>query len=126
MTDPIVRSAILIRKPVAEVFEAFVDPDKTRRFWFSHGSARLVSGQNLTWTWEMYGASTDVEVLEAGTLEDAITALASRADRFDVAILSPGAPSYGQLERPGKPFSNFEERGKAFVRLAAAAFGDTP
>jgi UDP-N-acetylmuramoyl-L-alanine---L-glutamate ligase len=70
-----------------------------------------------------YAAAPDVEVLEAGTLEDAITALASRADRFDVAILSPGAPSYGQLERPGKAFSNFEQRGEAFVRLAAAAFG---
>jgi uncharacterized protein YndB with AHSA1/START domain len=29
---------MLIRKPVAEVFEAFVDPAITSRFWFNKGS----------------------------------------------------------------------------------------
>ncbi len=47
-----------------------------------------------------------------------IEALASRRDKFDIVILSPGAPSYGQLERAGVVFKNFEERGAAFVRLA--------
>lgn len=42
---------------------------------------------------------------------------------FDTVILSPGAPSYGQLERPGVVFKNFEERGVAFVRLAGQLFG---
>jgi len=41
---------------------------------------------------------------------------------FDTAILSPGAPSYGQLEKPGVVFANFEERGRAFVRLAEERF----
>lgn len=70
-----------------------------------------------------YAAAPQVEVLEAGTLTDAIAALAARRDRFDTVILSPGAPSYGQLEAPGKVFRNFEERGAAFVRLAAEHFG---
>lgn len=30
---PIAKAEMLIRKPVAEVFEAFVDPEITRRFW---------------------------------------------------------------------------------------------
>lgn len=67
-----------------------------------------------------YAAAPDIEVLEAGTLEDALKLLASRREKFDTVILSPGAPSYGQLESPGKPFSNFEERGRAFIRLAEA------
>lgn len=70
-----------------------------------------------------YAAAPDVEVVESGTLEAALSALADRRDRFDVVILSPGAPSYGQLESPGKVFQNFEQRGDAFVRLARQFFG---
>ncbi|HEY0920305.1 UDP-N-acetylmuramoyl-L-alanine--D-glutamate ligase [Devosia sp.] len=69
-----------------------------------------------------YAAAPDIEVLEAATLEAAMQALATRTARFDTVILSPGAPSYGQLERPGKVFHNFEERGAAFVRLAGELF----
>ncbi len=61
-------------------------------------------------------------MLEAGTLDDAIKALAGRREKFETVILSPGAPSYGQLEAPGKVFKNFEERGSAFVRLAEGYF----
>lgn len=70
-----------------------------------------------------YAAAPEVEVLEAGTLADAVAALAARREHFDTVILSPGAPSYGQLEAPGKVFKNFEERGAAFIRLAEAHFG---
>ncbi|MDB5556185.1 MAG: polyketide cyclase [Rhizobium sp.] len=64
MIDPIVRAELLIRRPVAEVFEAFIDPAITSRFWFSRGTAKLTPGAELTWMWEMYGASTAVKVLE--------------------------------------------------------------
>jgi UDP-N-acetylmuramoylalanine--D-glutamate ligase len=70
-----------------------------------------------------YAAAPGVEVIETPTLEAAIGALAARPGRFDTVILSPGAPSYGQLESPGKPFANFEQRGEAFVRLARHYFG---
>ena len=69
-----------------------------------------------------YAAAPNIEVLEAATLEAAMQALATRTARFDTVILSPGAPSYGQLERPGKVFHNFEERGTAFVGLAEKLF----
>jgi UDP-N-acetylmuramoylalanine--D-glutamate ligase len=67
-----------------------------------------------------------IEVLAAGTLTEAVEALARRRQTFDAAILSPGAPSYGQLERPGVVFRNFEERGRAFVNLARDLFEDRP
>lgn len=73
-----------------------------------------------------YAAAPDIEVLEAATLQAAMEALASRRDRFDTVILSPGAPSYGQFESPGKPFRNFEERGAAFVALSRQLFGGRP
>jgi len=59
---PVALAEMLIRKPVAEVFEAFVNPDITSQFWFTKGSGRLEPGRRVTWTWEMYGFSIDVDV----------------------------------------------------------------
>jgi uncharacterized protein YndB with AHSA1/START domain len=53
---------MLIRKSVAEVFNAFVDPAVTSRFWFTRGNGRLQQGANVKWYWDMYGVSADVEV----------------------------------------------------------------
>ncbi len=59
---PIAIAEMLIRKPVAEVFEAFTDPAITRRFWFTKSSGRLEPGKQVKWEWEMYGASAEVTV----------------------------------------------------------------
>jgi uncharacterized protein YndB with AHSA1/START domain len=53
---------MLIRRPVADVFEAFVDPAITSRFWFTRGSGRLETGKQIRWDWEMYGVSSQVDV----------------------------------------------------------------
>lgn len=53
-TTPIAATAMLIRKPVAEVFEAFVNPAITSKFWFTKGSGRLQVGEQIRWDWEMY------------------------------------------------------------------------
>jgi hypothetical protein len=59
---PVAETEMLIRKPVADVFEAFIDPDVTTNFWFTKSSGRLEVGHEVTWYWEMYGASTLVLV----------------------------------------------------------------
>ena len=59
---PVATTAMLIRKPVAEVFQAFVDPAVTTRFWFTKSSGKLEQGKRVRWEWEMYGASTEVDV----------------------------------------------------------------
>jgi uncharacterized protein YndB with AHSA1/START domain len=59
---PIVKAHMLIRRPVADVFEALVDPSITSRFWFSKSSGRLKPGAHLRWDWEMYGVFTEVDV----------------------------------------------------------------
>ena len=59
---PIETAAMLIRKPVAEVFAAFVDPEITTRFWFTKSTGRLDAGKQITWTWEMYNHSVQVNV----------------------------------------------------------------
>lgn len=59
---PTMKTGMLIRKPVADVFEAFINPDITTRFWFTKGSGRLETGKRVTWDWEMYGISIPVTV----------------------------------------------------------------
>ena len=62
MTAPVASAGMLIRRPVAAVFEAFVDPAVTARFWFTDGTGRLEPGALVRWTWAMYGAGTVVRV----------------------------------------------------------------
>jgi uncharacterized protein YndB with AHSA1/START domain len=59
---PVAKTGMLIHKPIADVFEAFIDPDITSKFWFTSGSGRLEAGKQITWKWEMYNASTNVTV----------------------------------------------------------------
>lgn len=58
----IVHVQMLIRKPVEEVFEAFINPAITTRFWFTKSSGKLVSDKEIRWDWEMFGFSTTVKV----------------------------------------------------------------
>jgi uncharacterized protein YndB with AHSA1/START domain/ketosteroid isomerase-like protein len=57
---PTVKTGMLIRKPVAAVFEALVDPDVTTKFWFTKSSGRLEPGKQVRWDWEMYDVSVEV------------------------------------------------------------------
>lgn len=61
---PVAKAAMLIRRPAAEVFEAFIDPAITSRFWFTKSTGRLEPGKHVTWTWEMYDVSIEVDVKE--------------------------------------------------------------
>jgi len=44
-TPVVVEVQMLIRKPVAEVFEAFINPEITTKFWFTKSSGRLAQGE---------------------------------------------------------------------------------
>ncbi|MEQ1532276.1 MAG: polyketide cyclase [Sideroxydans sp.] len=61
-TAPIATTALLIRKPVAEVFEAFVNPAFTSKFWFTQGSDRLQVGKQIRWDWTMFNHSELITV----------------------------------------------------------------
>ncbi|MEO8236681.1 MAG: SRPBCC family protein [Flavobacterium sp.] len=54
------KAEMLIRKPVSEVFQAFINPEITSKFWFTKGSEKLEQGKSAVWTWEMYGFSLTV------------------------------------------------------------------
>lgn len=69
LTTPLVaRATMLIRRPPQAVYEAFVDPQVTTRFWFDRASGPLRVGDTLTWYWDHYGVSGEVSVraLEPG------------------------------------------------------------
>ena len=57
---PTVEVQMLIRKPVSQVFQAFIDPAITTNFWFTKSSGQLEMGKTVKWEWEMYGFSTNV------------------------------------------------------------------
>jgi len=57
---PVSKTGMLIRKRVTEVFEAFVDPEVTTKFWFTESSGRLEARKQVQWEWEMYHISIPV------------------------------------------------------------------
>jgi uncharacterized protein YndB with AHSA1/START domain len=104
---PIARTEMLVRRPVAEVFRAFVDPEVTSRFWFTKSSGPLEPDAEVRWEWEMYGASTTVDVKE---VEEDSRILVER---------DPDSP--GQVEWRFFP----GEDGTTFVRITESGFGGT-
>ncbi len=58
-------------------------------------------------------ADRSAELHECGDLESAVAQARKLATRDDVILLSPGCASYG-------PYTNFEQRGDAFAKLARA------
>ena len=61
---PVAKMELLFRKPVADIFETFVNPDAITKFWFNRSSGRIETGATVTWYWDLYNASSIVKVLE--------------------------------------------------------------
>jgi uncharacterized protein YndB with AHSA1/START domain len=61
---PVARVKQLIRRPVEEVFRAFVEPEILKRFWLSDASGPLVAGQRVRWDFMVPGASSETHVKE--------------------------------------------------------------
>jgi uncharacterized protein YndB with AHSA1/START domain len=63
--EPVVEVDMLVRRPTAEVWEAFANPEQIRRFWLARSTGRLETGAVVTWSFKVAGAETDVTVIEA-------------------------------------------------------------
>ncbi|WP_175622296.1 SRPBCC family protein [Chryseobacterium schmidteae] len=59
-----VQAQMLIRKPIQEVFEAFINPEITTNFWFTKSTGKLEEGKTIIWEWEMYNAKSEVKTLQ--------------------------------------------------------------
>jgi uncharacterized protein YndB with AHSA1/START domain len=51
-----------ILKPVSEVFEAIVDPEKMSNYFISSSTGMMESGKNLTWTWPDFDGEIQIKV----------------------------------------------------------------
>jgi uncharacterized protein YndB with AHSA1/START domain len=61
-----IKTAIQIIKPVHEVFEAIVDPDKMSNYFISNGSGRMEEGKEITWQFPEFDTKSPIRV---GTIE---------------------------------------------------------
>ncbi len=61
-TQSFAKAEMLIRKPVQEVFKAFIDPEITTKIWFTKSTGPLEEGKSIEWTWEMYNVTVPVQV----------------------------------------------------------------
>lgn len=102
---PISKTGMLIRKPAADVFEAFINPDITTKFWFTKSSGRLEAGKQVQWDWEMYDISIPVT---AKTIEP----------NKRIVIKWPGYSGLSTVEWTFAP----EEDGTTFVSITEAGF----
>lgn len=62
------QSELLIRRPAAEIYDAFVSPRQLARFWLAKASAPLALGKAVRWHFPVPGVSDTVtaKVLEPG------------------------------------------------------------
>jgi len=56
------KSSMLIRRPVAEVFRAFVEPSIITSFWLEATTEPLAKGAQVTWRFLVPGATETVTV----------------------------------------------------------------
>jgi uncharacterized protein YndB with AHSA1/START domain len=56
------RVSMLVRRPVSEVFEAFVDPDQITGFWLASASGPLEPEATVHWEFLVPGAEVDSTV----------------------------------------------------------------
>ncbi|MBK9333239.1 MAG: SRPBCC domain-containing protein [Ignavibacteria bacterium] len=57
-----VNAAIQIQKPVSEVFEAIVDPEKMCNYFISESTGRMEEGENLIWKFPEFDDQAPVRI----------------------------------------------------------------
>lgn len=120
--NPVVQTGMLIRRPVADVFEAFVDPAITTRFWFTGSSGRLEPGKQLRWNWETYGVSAQVDVQEVERNERILIAWGS-ADETPTTVEWVFTSRGDDMTFVNVTNSGFTGNGDGIVRQAIDAMG---
>ena len=62
MKNPTAACSMLIRRPVADVFGAFVDPGTITSFWLEATTGPLAKGARVVWRFRVPGATETVTV----------------------------------------------------------------
>ncbi|WP_276503750.1 SRPBCC family protein [Terrimonas pollutisoli] len=116
------KAEMLIRKPIAEVFEAFINPAITTRFWFTKSSGRVETGKDLEWTWEMYNYKAPVKVLAVEPNKQIVIGWGNRdeATRVEWTFQSLEAGTFVSIINSG--FKGSQEQVVAQVRDSTEGF----
>jgi uncharacterized protein YndB with AHSA1/START domain len=59
-----IKAAIQISKPVHEIFEAIVDPEKMSNYFISRGSARMEEGKQIIWKFPEFKEEFPVSIVK--------------------------------------------------------------
>jgi len=62
MAELIARGKMLIRRPAADVFNAFVQPELIKKFWLKDTTGPLKQGAQIEWEFMVPGATERVQV----------------------------------------------------------------
>jgi uncharacterized protein YndB with AHSA1/START domain len=62
MAREVAKAEMLIRRPIAEVFNAFVDPDMITKFWLESTTGPLAASAKVKWRFMVPGATETVTV----------------------------------------------------------------
>jgi uncharacterized protein YndB with AHSA1/START domain len=63
MADHIAKASMFIRRPVAEVFDAFVNPETITTFWLESTTGPLAKEAQVRWRFMVPGATETVTVI---------------------------------------------------------------
>ena len=58
------KATIQIQKPIAEVFEAIVNPEKMTKYFISHSTGRLEPGQEVHWQFPEFPEGFPVKTIQ--------------------------------------------------------------
>lgn len=101
---------IVIRKPAADVFEAFVDPQKIGKFWFSSSSERWEQGKTITLRYDEYGAQGEIRVIDVIQNERIVFSwVYGKGDHIVTIILKPAVAAGTIVEITEEGFDERDE-----------------
>lgn len=120
MASPIAKVSMLIRRPPAAVFEAFVSPEFLTKFWLARASGPLETGKTVTWDFMVPGASAKTHVAEM--LRDRLIRL-SWDDRTTVSFaFEPFSDGGTRIEVINEGFSGDAEQAMKTALEATQGF----
>jgi len=108
---------LAIKKPLAAVREAIVDPVRMANYFFSKGSGRIETGAKLVWEWSDVGAKTEVKVREAND-EKIVFLWGVTADPTQVEITLAAHDGGTKVHIVEHPFELSDEGAKRAVGQA--------
>lgn len=104
-----INAALQIQKPVNEVFEAIVDPEKMSNYFISQSSGRMEEGKNLTWKFPEF--DTDVPIRTGKIEKDKYISYYWDHDKDELLVemtLSPAGPDATVVKITEKSMNNDE------------------